>query len=287
MLYWDLHTVKSIIWPCSVELYASKVPWKKIINNLEILINNIEKEYPELFQALLNKEVWLRGWCWKPRTFPGWFEGEGLRALEIMQKIQTTYWIICTTEVWTVSHLKDALDFGITHIWIWARSTSNPFLMDDLSNTIKEHIDIYWGFAKDIYVGVKNPNANDINLWLWALDRISKSWSTVFPIHRWYSFDKNLLHPSMQKYKNFRNLPYNEKDLLEVKHKYWILFEDYSHLVGERSKVKALLSYTKRNDIVLLNNKSPERLMLEVHPNPREALTDSKQQLTIEDLIIY
>lgn len=269
-----METFDYIFWPCSVEIYDN---WK---NNLEGILEKIKIESPYLFKKFVDKKILLRGWCWKPRTLPGWFEGYGKDAVKVMSKIQKKYNVFCATEVWTAEHIKICFRYWITHLWIGARSTSNPFLMDKLAEKIifyakKNYINLW-----KITIGVKNPIWYDIDLWKGALLRLKKSWVFIYPIHRWYNFSKKWLKKDNQNLK-FRNMPYTEEELKELEQIWFTLDDivtDYSHIIGNSTNIIEEL-FKNRNHF------PRKKMMIEIHPDPTNALTDSNQQILPNDII--
>lgn len=262
-----------ILWPCSVEFYED---W----NNLEQLIEEIKLKSPTLFQKIVDKKILLRWGCWKPRTVPGCFEWYWIDAVRLMWEIQKEYNILCITEVGSLHHLEICFQYGITNLWIGARTTSNPFLMDELAKGIRDYADEYNIKLSDISIGVKNPIGYDMELWKGALLRLKNAWVSLYPLHRGYNFSKKWLNEKDIDF-YFRNKPYTLEELkvLEsIGYKEDTIITDFSHIIGNREHI--IFNLLENKDLLLKN-----KLMLEVHPNPKNALTDAKQQLSVDDII--
>ncbi|MDE6048816.1 MAG: hypothetical protein K2G09_03890, partial [Paramuribaculum sp.] len=107
----------------------------------------------------------FRAGIWKPRTKPGGFEGVGAPGLEWMKKVKETTGMLTATEVATKQHIEEALAAGIDILWIGARTSANPFDMQEIADTLKEK-------NADVTVLVKNPVNPDLELWIGAMQRI-------------------------------------------------------------------------------------------------------------------
>ena len=132
----------------------------------------------------------FRAGIWKPRTKPGGFEGIGTEGLAWMQRVKTETGMLTATEVATAKHVEEALKAGIDILWIGARTTANPFAMQEIADSLK---------GIDIPVLVKNPVNPDLELWIGALQRINGAGlKRLGAIHRGFSsYDKKI----------YRNLP--------------------------------------------------------------------------------
>ena len=129
-----------------------------------------------------------RAGIWKPRTRPGNFEGLGAVALPWLRKLKEETGLLIATEVANAYHIKEALDHGVDILWIGARTTANPFAVQELAD--------YLG-GKDVPVFVKNPVNPDIDLWVGALERMNKAGlKKLMAIHRGFS------HYSQSPYRN-------------------------------------------------------------------------------------
>lgn len=202
----------------------------------------------------------FRAGIWKPRTLPGGFEGAGLPGLEWLSKAKKLYGVKVATEAATKEHVTQALKHNIDLLWIGARTTANPFLVQEISDTLS---------GLDVPILVKNPLSPDLELWIGALERLNKAGvKKLGAIHRGFStLDK-------QKYRNnpewqlaielrriFPNLPF---------------FCDPSHMAGDKKYIPELSQ--RSLDLGF------EGLMIESHSDPSCALSDAKQQLTPEEL---
>lgn len=202
----------------------------------------------------------LRAGIWKPRTHPGSFEGIGVPGLKWMQKAKKEYGMKIATEVASEKHVFECLKHGVDLVWLGARTTANPFLVQEIAEALRD---------TDIPVLVKNPVNADIDLWIGALERLNAVGITKLGvIHRGFStFDKI----------KYRNEP-GWQIAVELKSRYPQLpfFCDPSHMAGKREYIKEISQ--RSLDLGL------EGLMIESHCNPACALSDSAQQLTPPDL---
>ena len=202
----------------------------------------------------------LRAGIWKPRTNPGSFEGIGVPGLKWMQKAKKEYGMKIATEVASEKHVFECLKHGVDLVWLGARTTANPFLVQEIADALRD---------TDIPVLVKNPVNADIDLWIGALERLNAVGITKLGvIHRGFStFDKI----------KYRNEP-GWQIAVELKSRYPQLpfFCDPSHMAGKREYIKEISQ--RSLDLGL------EGLMIESHCNPSCALSDSAQQLTPPDL---
>lgn len=201
-----------------------------------------------------------RAGIWKPRTHPGCFEGVGVKGLPWLQRVQKEYGLKVTTEVAGEKHVRECLKHGVDLLWIGARTTANPFLVQEIADALKE---------TDIPVLVKNPVNQDLDLWIGALERLNRAGiKKLGVIHRGFStFDKI----------KYRNDP-QWNIVIELRSRYPELpvFVDPSHLGGSRDYI---LELSQRSlDLGF------EGLMIESHCNPSVALSDAKQQLTPPEL---
>lgn len=202
----------------------------------------------------------FRAGIWKPRTHPGSFEGIGMPGLKWLRKVKETYGMFVCTEVANRDHVKACLDCGLDLLWIGARTTANPFLMQEIADALH---------GTDIPVLVKNPVSPDLELWIGALERLNRAGiRKLGVIHRGFS--------TMQS-TSYRNDP-GWRIAIELRTRFPELpfFADPSHMGGDR---KYLLELSQRAmDLGL------EGLMIESHCNPSQALSDAKQQLTPDEL---
>jgi chorismate mutase len=219
-----------------------------------------EEQVMQTALALKNSKVnAMRAGIWKPRTRPGSFEGVGYKGLEWLKNAGKAAGIMVITEVATPEHVEACLKHEIDMLWVGARTTSNPFAVQSIADSLK---------GLDIPVWVKNPVSPDIDLWAGALERLNQAGlKRIGAIHRGFSV--------YQKGK-FRNQPIWRVPI-EVKRRNSTipLLCDPSHICGNRE----LLFSVAQNAMDLLF----DGLMMEVHIDPPSALSDSKQQVTPEE----
>jgi chorismate mutase len=202
----------------------------------------------------------LRAGIWKPRTNPGSFEGNGTKALPWLLKAKQITGLQTAVEVATAKHVEDALSFEVDVLWIGARTTVNPFSVQQIADALK---------GTNQTVLIKNPVNPDIKLWIGAIERLQKSGIT----------DIGLIHRGFTSYGNteYRNVPMWQIPI-EMKRLFpdMPLICDPSHICGNRT---GLLSVSQKS--VDLDY---DGLMIESHYNPDLALTDKQQQITPDDL---
>lgn len=202
----------------------------------------------------------FRAGVWKPRTRPGMFEGVGAPALEWLAEAKALYGLNIITEVATPDHLDMALKAGIDGVWIGARTTTNPFAVQDIADALQ---------GVDIAVMVKNPVSPDVNLWTGAIERIYNSGiRRLAAVHRGFATYDN---------SSFRNPPHWSVPIeLHRRLPELTILSDPSH-IGGRSEIIGELSQEALN-------LGFDGLMIECHPTPCEALSDSRQQITPSQL---
>lgn len=202
----------------------------------------------------------LRGGIWKPRTRPNGFEGIGEEGLKWMKEISDETDLPIMTEVATPQHVELAIKYNIDALWIGARTTANPFSMQQLADSL---------VGTDIPVFIKNPIAPDLKLWIGAFERLASSGlKHLVAIHRGFQ-DINA--------SPYRNNPRWEIPIELYRQNPEIpIITDISHICGCRE----MLHTTAQKAIDLATN----GLMIETHCNPEMALTDAEQQITPESL---
>lgn len=197
-----------------------------------------------------------RAGLWKPRTYPGSFEGVGVKGLEWLQEARQEYGIKIATEVASKSHVQECLAAGVDLVWIGARTTANPFLVQEIADALE---------GTEIPVLVKNPVSSDLDLWIGALERLNRAGiRKLGVIHRGFTtFEK----------KQYRNDP-QWQIAIELRSMLPSLpfFVDPSHIAGHRDYVKEVAQ--RSLDLGF------EGLMIESHCSPQLALSDADQQLT-------
>lgn len=204
----------------------------------------------------------FRAGIWKPRTKPGGFEGIGEKGLPWLQEVKRRTGMHTATEVATPSHVRAAVESGVDMLWIGARTSANPFAMQDLAEAIAE-------CAPDIPVLVKNPVNPDLELWVGALQRLYNAGvRRLGAIHRGFSFFGQSA---------YRNNPCWSIPLqLRVRYPKLPVIFDPSHIGGKRDLIAPLSQQAL--DMGL------DGLIIEAHCNPDEAWSDKNQQVTPERL---
>lgn len=202
----------------------------------------------------------LRAGIWKPRTRPNSFEGVGQEALNWLIEAGKATGLPVITEVANGQHVEMALKAGFKKLWIGARTTVNPFAVQEIADSLK---------GSDTHVFVKNPINPDLNLWIGGIERLKGAdLSNVDAIHRGFSAYKT------GKYRNepMWEIPIELKSYFpEMK-----LICDPSHICGRRDILQEVSQ--KAIDLTF------DGLMIETHPNPDQAWSDAQQQITPEQL---
>lgn len=240
--------------------------WLPQINNPLLIAGpcSLETEEQTLTTAkLLSKDhrvFMFRGGLWKPRTRPGSFEGIGSVGLTWLRRVKEETGLPVCTEVANTQHAEEALKSGIDAVWIGARSTASPFVVQEIAEALN---------GTDTTVLIKNPVNPDIQLWIGAIERINRAGiRNIVAIHRGFT-------PFMET--KYRNYP-NWQTVIELKR---LLPEvpvicDPSHIGGKREFLYEIAQ--KAFDMGL------DGLMIESHVNPESALSDKEQQLTPSEL---
>ena len=203
----------------------------------------------------------FRAGIWKPRTKPGGFEGVGIKGLLWLQEVKKETGMLTATEVANHEHVIAALDSGVDILWIGARTSANPFAMQEIADALKGH--------NDVTVLVKNPVNPDIELWIGAMLRIYNAGvRRIGAIHRGFStYGKHLFrnepqwHIPIELHRRIPNLP---------------ILCDPSHMGGKRE----LIGPISQQALDMGFN----GLIIESHCNPDCALSDAKQQVTPDSL---
>lgn len=209
----------------------------------------------------------FRAGVWKPRTKPGGFEGKGSQALEWLRKVREETGMMISTEIANHGHLQEALDAGLDAIWIGARTSANPFAVQEIADTLASLSDE----EKDrITILIKNPVNPDLELWIGAIERIYRSGvRRIGAIHRGFSSYGKHLYRNQPRWAIPIELSRRIPELP-------IIF-DPSHVGGRRDLVASLSQRA-----VDMNY---EGLIIESHCNPDEALSDAAQQVTPAELV--
>lgn len=200
----------------------------------------------------------FRAGIWKPRTKPGGFEGIGAEGLEWLKKVKEETGMKVATEVANKIHVRQALEAGVDLIWIGARTSANPFAMQEIADTLAE-------IGRDIPVLVKNPVNPDIELWIGAIQRLyNAGFHRLGAIHRGFSaYGKHL----------YRNLPQWHIPI-ELRRRFPELpiICDPSHIGGKRELIAPLAQQAYDMGF--------DGLIIESHCNPDCAWSDKDQQVT-------
>ncbi len=202
----------------------------------------------------------FRAGIWKPRTKPGSFEGVGPEGLLWLKRVKEKLGMYVATEVANTRHVHDALAAGVDILWIGARTTANPFAVQEIADALE---------GTDIPVLIKNPVNPDLDLWIGALERIYNAGvRKIAAIHRGFSsYDEKI----------YRNLPFWHIpiELRRLMPEVPILC-DPSHIGGKRELVGPISQQAMDLNF--------DGLIVETHPNPDKAWSDTKQQVTPEML---
>lgn len=202
----------------------------------------------------------MRAGIWKPRTKPGMFEGVGAIGLSWLQQAKKETGLPITVEVATARHIEEALQHDVDVLWIGARTTVNPFSVQEIADALK---------GVNIPVLIKNPINPDLELWSGAIERIRKAGiDQIGLIHRGFSSYANT---------EYRNAPMWQLPI-EMKRRFgdMLLICDPSHICGNRT----LLQQVAQKSIDL----DFSGLMIESHIDPDHAWSDASQQITPEQL---
>ncbi len=208
----------------------------------------------------INKISLFRAGVWKPRTRPNAFEGRGEEALKWLQEVKQEFGFKTTVEVANAQHTELALKYGVDVLWIGARTTVNPFSVQEIADVLK---------GTTIPVLVKNPIHADLQLWIGAIERIYNAGiHQIAAIHRGFHFY------GKTKYRNkpLWQLPIELRTLLPD----LPIICDPSHISGNRELIPSVAQ--KALDLGM------NGLMIESHYDPAVALSDAEQQLTPQQL---
>lgn len=220
-----------------------------------------EEQVMAVASALAGKGITLfRAGVWKPRTRPGCFEGMGQEALQWLVRVKREFSIPVATEVATAIHVEQALAAGIDLLWVGARTTANPFAVQEIADALR---------GVDIPVLVKNPVNPDVDLWIGAFERLNNAGvKRLGAIHRGFSAYGE---------KFYRNSPQWQLPI-EFCHRLGDIpmICDPSHIGGKRELVLSLSQQAMDLNF--------DGLMIETHCNPVCALSDARQQVTPDEL---
>jgi len=204
----------------------------------------------------------FRAGIWKPRTKPGGFEGIGSEGIPWMQEARKETGMLIATEVANRTHVEEALDAGFDMLWLGARTSANPFAVQEIADTLAAR-------KSDVTVLVKNPVNPDLELWIGALQRIYNSGiRRIGAIHRGFStYGKHL----------YRNMPeWHIPIELRLRYPNLPIICDPSHIGGKRELIAPLSQQAMDMGF--------DGLIVETHCNPDCAWSDAAQQITPEIL---
>jgi chorismate mutase len=210
--------------------------------------------------AATGKVDMIRAGIWKPRTRPGSFEGIGVKGLPWLLRAKKLTGLPTMVEVATGKQVDDAINFEVDVLWIGARTTVNPFSVQEVADALR---------GTDVPVLIKNPINPDLELWTGAVERVAKSGvKQIGLIHRGFSSYGNT---------EYRNAPMWHL-AIEMKRRYpdLLFINDPSHICGRRD----ILHEVAQKAIDL----DYDGLMIESHMDPDHAWSDAKQQVTPEKL---
>lgn len=202
----------------------------------------------------------FRAGIWKPRTKPNGFEGVGAIGLKWLKRVKEEFGFKIATEVANAHHIEAVLDADVDILWIGARSTVNPFTVQEIADSLQ-------GTKKIVLV--KNPVNPDLGLWIGALERLlGRGIENLGVIHRGFS--------SYQKTK-YRNIP-NWQIAIDFRNQFpnIPMIVDPSHICGNRLNLKEVAQEAL--------NVGYQGAMIETHSTPDEAWSDAQQQITPEVL---
>ncbi len=218
-----------------------------------------ESEQQVLETARLLADIGIpifRAGVWKPRTKPGSFEGMGTPALKWLQRVKKETGMQIAVEVANKSHIHESLKHDIDILWIGARTTANPFAVQEIADTLK---------GIDAMVLIKNPMSPDIDLWIGAIERIYNAGiKRIGAIHRgFHMYGENL----------YRNVPLWYVPIeLKRRFQHLPIICDPSHIAGNRKLLAEIAQHAMDLNF--------DGLIIESHYKPDEALSDKKQQIT-------
>ena len=199
----------------------------------------------------------FRAGVWKPRTSPYTFQGAGVEALSWLQEVKTQFGVPVATEVATREHVEAALQAGIDYLWIGARSSANPIVVQSICSAIS---DFRFQISDLKGILIKNPVNADAALWIGNIERLEKTGVPVIAVHRGCNH-----RPCWSMAHTVRNARPDIPMLL-----------DPSHMSGKAAKGPELME--KIETLAL------DGAMVEVHCCPEQALSDRKQQITPEEI---
>jgi chorismate mutase len=221
-----------------------------------------EEQVMETAQRLAKTGMvdFMRAGIWKPRTRPGSFEGIGTKGLPWLQQARKATGLPVAVEVATAKQVEDALHFDVDVLWIGARTTVNPFSVQEVADALR---------GVDVPVLIKNPINPDLELWIGAVERVAKAGiKQIGLIHRGFSAYGNT---------EYRNAPMWHLAIeMKRRNPELMMINDPSHICGRRDILQAVAQKAIDLDF--------DGLIIESHIDPDNAWSDAKQQITPERL---
>lgn len=203
----------------------------------------------------------LRAGIWKPRTRPGSFEGVGTKGLSWMVQARKATGLPIAVEVATAKQVEDALHFDVDILWIGARTTVNPFSVQDVADALR---------GANVPVLIKNPINPDLELWIGAVERVAKSGiQNIGLIHRGFSSYGNTEYRNAPMWHLAIEMKRRNPDMMTI--------NDPSHISGNRTLLQSVAQKAIDLDF--------DGIMIESHIDPDKAWSDAKQQVTPERLV--
>lgn len=210
----------------------------------------------------------FRAGVWKPRTHPGCFEGYGATALRWLAEAKEQTGLPTATEVASAAHLEEALDSGVDILWLGARTTTNPFTVQEIADAARAWALRHGRPTASLRFLVKNPANPDLELWIGAIQRLRNAGITdITAIHRGFSVYGDTFYRNPPQWQIPMELRRRMPGLR--------ILSDPSHIGGKRELVAPLASQAMRRGF--------DGLIVECHPWPDKALSDSRQQITPDE----
>lgn len=212
----------------------------------------------------------FRAGVWKPRTHPGCFEGMGHEALEWLAEVKRQTGLPVATEVASAAHLTEALDSGVDILWLGARTTTNPFAVQEIADAASQ-----WASNNNVNTNslrflVKNPANQDLELWIGGIQRLYNAGiRRITAIHRGFSAYGNAYYRNPPQWQIPMELRRRVGPSLQI-------LSDPSHIGGKRELVEPIARQA--------TGRGFDGLIIECHPDPDNAFSDSAQQITPQRL---
>ncbi|MBK9290233.1 MAG: bifunctional 3-deoxy-7-phosphoheptulonate synthase/chorismate mutase type II [Bacteroidetes bacterium] len=220
-----------------------------------------EQQTMQTAEALVNKGYRMfRAGLWKPRTRPGMFDGVGNKGLPWLRRVKTEFGMSVGTEVANGQHVLQSLKYNLDFIWIGARTTANPFAVQEIADALQ---------GAEIPVLVKNPVNPDLELWMGAIERLQQAGiSKLAAVHRGFSSYVS---------SGYRNHPHWLIPIeLHRRMPGLPIITDPSHIAGTRTLIAEICQQAMDLNF--------NGLMVECHISPDEAWSDARQQITPDQL---